>query len=183
MPNPAALKAGIRKGMVRVGKIKNNGKAFLKARGVMKKMMMICFALFAFISSNATIKIGGIEVSIERGKKEWNADKTATFCVGKGLCVIVVKGSLDIGVTKIPRELGSGILGVQDGHTVLVLPIRSIDDSYWKNLFVDNKLYVGSDILIDKQASQKIGSGCLDVIKTGSYSYKIQDETIVVYFN
>ncbi len=51
--------------MVRVGNFKNSGKAFLKARGVMKKMMMIVASLVGLLVSNKSYCLEKQEVSIE----------------------------------------------------------------------------------------------------------------------
>ena len=147
----------------------------------MKKLILMLAVLMASITENVQanfIKLGGVEVHVERGKKEWNADHTATFCVGKGICVFTIKANIDIG-----QSVSTGILGNdQNGRFGLAMPAESIRNSYWSETFIDGTLTIYQDITLDNEIRAKIRN-CPATIAAGRYKYIVEDGTAIVYFN
>lgn len=164
--------------------MKTRGKAYLNKPNVsMKKLILMLVVLMGVIVDvSAGIKLGGIEVHVERGRKEWNADKTATFCVGKGICIFTIKANVDIGAAKSHYEPGSGLLSFDNNKLALVLSESCLRDSYWSDLFVNGQLYVGATIDLDPRIREKFGPNCPRQILAGNYNIQRNDGLLVIYF-
>lgn len=164
--------------------MKTKGKAYLLKPGViMKKWILMLFVMVGMVSEMmAGIKLGGVEVTIQRGRKEWNADRTETFCVGKGLCVIVIKANVDIGMAKSDYQPGTGLLSYDNNQLSLVISQKCLSDSYWSDLFIGGKLHVGSTIELDPKLREIFGSSCPRQIKAGDYSIQRVDDLIIINF-
>ena len=48
--------------------------------------VFILSMLMSIISMESQAKLFGISINFKKGVKEWNATKTETECVGRGLC-------------------------------------------------------------------------------------------------
>ncbi len=164
MPNPAALKAGIRKGMVRVGKIKNNGKAFLKARGVMKKMMMMLVVVLAICSLDT--KAVGIKVSISP-KAYW--DGTGCKPRPKGGCVHV---EAEINLLAFELSNNGGKLELKADRSIL-------NDPLYGHMFQSNTFYVG-EITIDQNILKQLNFNPKTVFADKEYKYRISGGQIII---
>ncbi len=183
MPNPAALKAGIRKGMVRVGIMKSRGKAFLKARGVMKKMMMMLVVVLVVVSECQAFRIGGFEVSFQRGKPEWNADKTDTRCVGGGICT----GKITFGID-IPSRISNGdehfdptsnmfsanLINYKNG---LALEFSERYYNTYREDFSYGEFSINSEIVLTANVMRGLNYKGANKISKGVYQFVIDKET------
>ena len=81
----------------------------------MKKIVLsfACFITLLFSSLDSyALKIFGVEIHYVRGKKEWNANHTATECVGRGMCELTISGSGGVGAK----------VGNVDGTLVIAIP-------------------------------------------------------------
>ncbi len=61
----------------------------------MKKFFLLVCAISFFTSHRVMADtVVGIQVEVKKGTKEWNADRTKTECVGKGLCEFTLAAPL-----------------------------------------------------------------------------------------
>ena len=122
------------------------------------------------------INIIGVEVQIVKGTREWNADKTATLCVGKGICEIIFKGSTPLSLLHT-----NGTLGRDDRNRLLLrVPSSILNDSQWSDTFVRGKVGIYQDIRISSDIAAKV-KDCPNVIKAGQYTYeKVGNDVLIV---
>lgn len=148
----------------------------------MKRIMLVLLGSFLLtgisLPSQAIIKLFGLEVNVEKGTKEWNADKTDTKCVGKGLCTISIKGNGGLLSTSgTPGTLGF----TEDGRFALSLSSLYITKEAWGDTFVDGTVTIYKDL--DLRSLQSQLRGCPASIPAGTYRYVTTGDQIVVYFN
>lgn len=147
----------------------------------MKKLIMMFCIAFAgmMISETATAKIFGISITYKRGIREWNADRTETYCVGRGLCEIIISGSAGGSGSVV----GIGTLGFDENKRFgLSFSADVLRDPNWTDTFVDGILTITQDILIDRDIISKLPN-CPPVIKPGRYKYVVAGNEAIVYFN
>lgn len=144
----------------------------------MKKMFfLISFLCVTGIYSATAAKIFGIEVKVVKGTKEWNADRTAIECVGKGFCEITIKATLG---GPEPQLLGT--LGWIDGSSFgFSVPASILRDSKWSDTFVNGFVTIQKDVLISPDISSQI-KNCPNTIKAGKYRYSVDGGNVYVYF-
>jgi hypothetical protein len=147
----------------------------------MKKLIMMFCIAFAgmMISETATAEIVGVTVTYKRGIREWDATRTKTECVGRGLCEVSVGGTIG-GSGSI---VGVGTLGFDENKRfALSFSADILRDPNWKDTFVDGILTVTQDVLIDRDIIRKLPN-CPPVIKPGRYKYVVNGNEAIVYFN
>lgn len=144
----------------------------------MKKFFLLVFAI-SFFTAHCIMadSIIGIQVEVKKGTKEWNADRTKTECIGKGLCEIILTGTIG-GST--PQSLGT--LGwINGGIFGLSLPASILRDAQWSDTFVNGYVTIQQDLSITPDIMGKI-KDCPRVIKAGKYRYKLDGNAVLVYF-
>lgn len=145
----------------------------------MKKLFFLCIALIGLFADNTAVagSVFGLEITVKKGTKEWNADKTAIECVGKGLCEITIKGTIG-GST--PQSLGT--LGrTADGRLALSLPASILRDRNWSDTFVGGYVDLTQELLITPDIASSI-KNCPSKIKAGRYAYQTIGQELVLYF-
>lgn len=144
----------------------------------MKKMFFLFSFLFVTgIYSASASKIFGIEVKVVKGTKEWNADRTAIECVGKGFCELTIKVSVSG-----PEPQSIGTLGWIDDSTFgLSVPASILRDSKWSDTFENGFVTIQKDLLISSDIASQI-KNCPSTIKAGKYRYKLDGNSVYVYF-
>lgn len=148
----------------------------------MKRILLSLLAVVLMTSislqSHALIKLLGLEVEVEKGTKEWNADKTDTKCVGKGLCYIKVKGNGGLLSTFGTK----GTLGfTEDGRFGIAFAAANLPKEIWGDTFVGGTVTINKDI--DLSGVQTLLRGCPSAIHSGTYRYVVDGEQIVLFFN
>lgn len=130
------------------------------------------------LQSHALIKLFGLEIEFHKGTKEWNADKTKTECVGKGVCTVTFKGSGGL----LSTSATPGILGfTEDGRFVMSCATNLITEEAWGDTFVGGSITIYKDI--DLSSLQGQLRGCPSSIRAGTYHYVVDGNQIVIFFN
>ncbi|MGI9190748.1 MAG: hypothetical protein ACR2IL_01410 [Chitinophagaceae bacterium] len=145
----------------------------------MKKLFFLFVAMLGLFTDYAAYAgpVFGLEVRIVRGRKEWNADKTSLECVGRGICEIIIKGTIG---SSAPQSLGT--LGrTDDGRLALSLPASILSDRTWSDTFVRGYVDLEQELLITPDIASKI-KNCPSKIKVGRYAYKQVGDYVVLYF-
>lgn len=145
----------------------------------MKKLFFLFVAMLGLFTDYAAYAgpVFGLEVKVVRGRKEWNADKTAILCVGRGLCEITIKGTIS---SAAPESLGT--LGrADDGRLALSLPASILSDRNWAETFVRGYVDLEQELLITPDIASKI-KNCPIKIMVGRYAYKQVGDYVVLYF-
>lgn len=144
----------------------------------MKKLILMLVVLMGVIVDvSAGIKLFGIEIHVKKGTLEWDATKTKTECVGKGLCEITIKGGADIG-----GVFSGGILGFDEsGRFGLSLPKEVLQDPKWSDTFVRGQVTIFKDIYLSNDITSKIRN-CPVKIKAGTYSIIQEGNLIFIFF-
>ncbi|HEY9178090.1 MAG TPA: hypothetical protein VIN07_10385 [Flavipsychrobacter sp.] len=126
----------------------------------MKKVILIltCFLSVFLVSKDSyALKIFGIEIKYERGIKEWNADRTATECVSRGMCSLTIGGSGGI----------SARLGNVDGNLVIAIP-ASYYNAYPED-FEGDLFDVNCDVEVPYADASTIGFSTGLLYSAGTY--------------
>jgi hypothetical protein len=144
----------------------------------MKKFFLLVFAI-SFFTAHCVMAdaVVGVQVEVKKGTKEWNADRTKTECVGKGLCEVTITGTIG-GST--PQSLGT--LGWIDGRIFgMSFSSEILRDPNWSDTFVNGYVTIQQDLSITPDIAGKI-KNCPRVIKAGKYRYKLDGSAVIVYF-
>ncbi|MBK7764091.1 MAG: hypothetical protein IPI46_12230 [Bacteroidetes bacterium] len=129
-------------------------------------------------SVTASILGIGIKVSYEKGTMEWNADKTKTYCVGKGVCRLEVSADVPLGI--YDGGIAVGIIGYsENGQFCMVFPKSILSNSEWAETFQNGRLYVGKDIILNSTVRSKL-KNCPMLIKAGNYNYSVIDNEVLI---
>jgi hypothetical protein len=144
----------------------------------MKKFFLLVCAISFFTSHSVMADtVVGVQVEVKKGTKEWNADRTKTECVGKGLCEFTIGGTVG---SSTPQSLGT--LGwINEGTFGLSLPADILRDAKWSDTFVNGYVTIQQDLSITPDVAGKI-KNCPRVIKAGKYGYKLDGKAVIVYF-
>jgi hypothetical protein len=158
--------------------MKTKGKAYLnKPSVIMKKLILMLVVLMGVIVDVSAIKLFGIEIHVKKGTLEWDATRTFTECVGKGLCEFTIKGSADIG-----GIYSGGTLGFDEsGRFGLSLPKELLQDPRWSDTFVRGQVTINKDIYLSNEITSKIRN-CPTKIKAGIYSISQEGNFIFIFF-
>lgn len=132
-------------------------------------------------SSNASAKLFGLGVTFKKGTKEWNATKTAADCIGKGLCELVITFDPPLGYYQSGDNVNGLVGNDENGNFGIAFPIEILKDRFWSDTFTGGFLFIGSNIAISNEIKSKV-KNCPDLIKSGSYSYRVADGQVIVLF-
>ena len=150
----------------------------------MKKVLLMLVVMLGVFESTYAFKIGGFEISIQRGKPEWNADHTDTKCVGGGICIGRIAFDVDIpSIKTIPDgQEGFNIEGnMYSANVVKYNNKLAIEFSlrFYNNFrsdFIGDKFSINRDINLTSQALNLIGLSGSTTIKAGTYPF-IKDKS------
>jgi hypothetical protein len=136
---------------------------------IMKKIVLaltvVAVSAVSF-QSQAAIKLLGFELSFEKGTKEWNADKTASECIGRGICKISVKAN---------ALTFNGNIGIdEEGHLILV-PNADFNKRFSKELAEGN--YPVSELKFQSGDLQSVGIQEALIVPSGKYPTKYDKAT------
>lgn len=145
----------------------------------MKKFVFLfCAVSLLFSRTVMATSVVGIQVEVKKGTKEWNADRTKTECVGKGFCEMTITGTVG---GSVPQAVGT--LGWIDGVSFgISFPSAILNDKQWKDTFENGVVSIQSDLVLTPDITAKIKQ-CPTVIKAGKYRYKLDGNSVYVYFN
>jgi hypothetical protein len=147
----------------------------------MKKLFLLgCLLMSAMLQTAFAMKIAGVKISIERGTKEWNADRTAAVCIGRGLCILLIEANVELGSVTSGSCVGE--LGyTEDGKFGLMLPSAVLTDKHCQETFAGGSVYIGKDIELGQDIRGKL-KNCPSFIRAGSYRYIQQGNEVLVLF-
>ncbi len=177
------------KAYTRVGKSlkQQNMSALFKPKKIMKRIiLMSVFALVAVFSSNSAsaFKLFGIEFSWKRGKPEWNATKTGTECIGRGMCTGTIKGNVDIPSLKIVDGTEKFDIENQEYSSIFVnyndkLAIEFSKKYYntFKEDFENDEFDINGDFKIEDEIIKNLNLTHSGNIKSGAYHFIIDEKS------
>ncbi|MCB0698171.1 MAG: hypothetical protein KDC07_12455 [Chitinophagaceae bacterium] len=140
--------------------------------------LMICFSAFTYQAQAI-----GIEVSFERGIREWNEDQSQYACIGpKKTCKFTFKidFSLAMFADVAPMPAGEGGVFNSNGALTVVMPISAITDPTWSQMFTGTFFELSADYHLTPQEQAALGANCPAIIPAGNYPYVIQNNVVVI---
>lgn len=145
----------------------------------MKKLFFLFIALVSLFADHVAVaaSVVGLEITVKKGTKEWNADKTNIECVGKGLCEITIKGTIGGSAPQAVGTLGRTV----DGRLALSLPASILRDRNWTDTFEGGYVTLTQELLITPDIAAAI-KNCPSKIKSGRYAYQSMGQELVLYF-
>lgn len=154
----------------------------------MKKVFIFLMAISAvamglgfmsFRNVEKSKRLFGIKIEFERGHKDWNGDKTATECVGKGICKLTITADA---LTTGGDNKGYGV-AKNDGRGNLLIEIdrKITTQRSLSEMFEGAKFVVDGDFEIPNELIQKLGLKQNKVNKGRYLSSTSGDMTTVIF--
>lgn len=147
-------------------------KIFIMKKGLIIALCITSLSLFAMKDANAFLNIQ-INVEIETGRRQWNADHTETHCVGRGLCRLKLGGGTSTAAIMVVTDNGNLGFAIRESD---------IDKRQFSNLRDDNgNVYVSVTERFDDDLIARLQKAGINVdhINAGTYKPIIQDGYVV----
>lgn len=110
-------------------------------KGLIIALCMAILSLFSMENANASFVKFNFNIEIHTGHKEWNADRTATECVNRGLCILKGGG----GASTL-----ASLVTIDNGNLGLAIKESDMDNRQIANLFDERgNIYVSMPIEFD----------------------------------
>lgn len=152
----------------------------------MKRTVLGLTMLLCTVFDSHAFKIGGFNFSWQRGRPEWNADKTDTRCVGKGMCTGKIGFDVDIkptlhvtpdgleGFDTENNQYTGNLIHYKNGLAIEFS--RQYYDSYRQD-FDGGYFQLNQDLIINYNVLQLLGYQGGNSFRAGNYPFTKDPQT------